>query len=368
VLFEGYMNCDLLYLTCRHHVHEIMLEEVFTVSVGPSSGPDIALFKQFKAFWPAVVTNDYKPGVADPEISTSIQDTASEVMNFCVSQLQKIQPRDDYRELLELVILFLSGVPTRGVHFNKPGAMHRARWMSRLIYSLKIFLFRDGGFKMSEAEKAGVAEVCIFGIQVYVKSWFLSRLPILAPTNDLMLLKLLTSLKSKTAKAALRKLCGQLWYLSEELVALSFFKRELNAEVASLSREAPDNPPKRITVDAAQIQNKQLHDFVTKNTKKFFQILSITDSFLQTDPEAWEINPDYLMADETVQNLRVVDDTAERGVALMQEYNSLLTKDEEQMQFSLQVIQEHRKLYPDSNKSTIVQGLIASTIPQANKH
>ena len=62
-------------------------------------------------------------------------------------------------------------------------------------------------------------------------------------------------------------------------------------------------------------------------------------------------------AEAVVRELRMVNDTAEGGVALVQLYNALLTKYEEQMQFALHVVKEHHRLFPDSNKSTIVQGL-----------
>ena len=42
---------------------------------------------------------------------------------------------------------------------------------------------------------------------------------------------------------------------------------------------------------------------------------------------------------------RVVNDQAERGVALIEEFSGHLTKDEEQLQFLLQVVQEHRRAY-----------------------
>ena len=45
----------------------------------------------------------------------------------------------------------------------------------------------------------------------------------------------------------------------------------------------------------------------------------------------------------------------------MQEYNRLLTKSEEQKQFTLQVVKEHRKRFPDPKKSTLLQGLAASS-------
>ena len=86
---------------------------------------------------------------------------------------------------------------------------------------------------------------------------------------------------------------------------------------------------------------------MTSNTRKFFEILSIPDSFLAVDPESWVTNSDYLQAEDIVRELRTVNNTAEQGVALMQEYNALLTEDEEQTQFALQIIHEHHKLYPD---------------------
>ena len=54
-----------------------------------------------------------------------------------------------------------------------------------------------------------------------------------------------------------------------------------------------------------------------------------------------------------VKRLKVVNDNAERGVALVQAYNRLLTKDEEQQQFLLQVVSEHRRVYPDIHKETL---------------
>jgi len=89
--------------------------------------------------------------------------------------------------------------------------------------------------------------------------------------------------------------------------------------VEALSRQGREDPPKRITVDQSDICNKQLHDFVTHNTKNFFRILSIPDCFLSEDPETRLTNESYLDAEATVREPRVVNDTAERGVAPMQE-------------------------------------------------
>jgi len=73
-------------------------------------------------------------------------------------------------------------------------------------------------------------------------------------------------------------------------------------------------------------------------------------------------NEHYNEAERIVRSLKVVNDAAERCVKLIQDYNNILTKDEEQKQFLLQVIQQHRHIYPDSRKSTVVAGLTDSTV------
>ena len=81
------------------------------------------------------------------------------------------QPRDDYREFLELCVIFLGGVPSQGIHFQIPGAitMHRARWMTKVIYVLKTWLFHEQ-FKMTVAELTGVRDLAIFAVLVHLKA------------------------------------------------------------------------------------------------------------------------------------------------------------------------------------------------------
>jgi exonuclease VII small subunit len=43
-----------------------------------------------------------------------------------------------------------------------------------------------------------------------------------------------------------------------------------------------------------------------------------------------------------VHAIKVVNDNAGRGVALIKEYSGFLTKNEQQLQFLLQVVEEHR--------------------------
>ena len=63
---------------------------------------------------------------------------------------------------------------------------------------------------------------------------------------------------------------------------------------------------------------------------------------------------DYQEALAVVKAMNVVNDHAERGVALIQEYCGLITKDESQLQYLLQIVQNYRHKYPDSRKQTLI--------------
>ena len=55
-----------------------------------------------------------------------------------------------------------------------------------------------------------------------------------------------------------------------------------------------------------------------------------------------------------VQSLKVVRDLAECAVALMQEFNSYLTSSEDQKQYLLQVVENHRSKSSASTKSAAI--------------
>ena len=57
--------------------------------------------------------------------------------------------------------------------------------------------------------------------------------------------------------------------------------------------------------------------------------------FISTDPTEGEHNNVFLIAEERVKSMKIVNDHTESGVALVQDYNKLLTKDEDQFQILL---------------------------------
>ena len=53
--------------------------------------------------------------------------------------------RDDYKEVVELTTLFLGGDDNTGEKavFKKPGAVHKARWMAKILFTIKVCLFEQ---------------------------------------------------------------------------------------------------------------------------------------------------------------------------------------------------------------------------------
>ena len=359
-IIEQLLERDMLHLACRHHVYELVLEKAMTVCLGPSSGPDVQLFKRFKMKWPSINGTNPKP-FDDGDMQPHLYNTRDNLLAQFSRFLDNKHPRDDYRELLELSIIVLGGIPKRGVRINRPGALHRARWMAKAIYLVKIYLFRTQ-FRLTASEKTGIQRAVTFVVSTYVMAWFKATLPASAPAQDLGFLKSLLSYKDKLMSKATATVFGRhLWYLGERLVPLAFFDDEVTLATkrdmvkALREEEGAEDPPRRANVEltVASVSNKTVANFVTTGSASFFALLGLETDFLSKDPAYWEEEPSYNAASRRIKSLHVVNDFAERGVALMQEFNLALTKDEGQKQFLLQVVEDHRRRFSNANKSTV---------------
>ena len=96
-----------------------------------------------------------------------------------------------------------------------------------------------------------------------------------------------------------------------------------------------------------------LSDFVSYKTKSLFVNFELQTDFSDIDPALWKDNEEYQTASEFIQNLFVVNDVAERGDKFMKDYNRILTLDEEEAQFILQVVDSYRKKYPSHTKPSV---------------
>lgn len=120
ILLEQKLERDILYLPCRHHIFEVVLRSAFKIKIDIASAPDVPIFKRFQKSWPNIDIKNFHIGLEDTYIFQSIEDRKEELTTFCINQLQQYQPRDDYRELLELTIIFLGQTPPNGIFFKVP--------------------------------------------------------------------------------------------------------------------------------------------------------------------------------------------------------------------------------------------------------
>lgn len=362
VILEQKLGRPLLHLGCRHHVLELILAAAFGACMGPSKAPEILLFKRFQGQWTSFDKKGYIDASSDEYVSSQLADTKDEIIVFCEQQLHIQQPRDDYREFLQLVLIFLGRKEPHDVTFRAPGPMHQARWIAKAIYSLKIWMFRSQ-FQLTARECRGLSDLNIFITKIYIKFWFLAPVAPKAAWNDLQLLQQLHSFPHRDiSEATSRKLAGQLWYLSEDLILFALFDQDVDINTkraivkASMEKEGTTKSLKRAEVQLSSVKQKMLVDFVSKSSRTVFATLGVPDGFLLVDPELWGTRDDYKAAAAIVNTLSVTNDHAERGVALIQDaVRSGCFKNEIQLQYALQVIEKNRAEFPDAKKSTLLQ-------------
>ena len=70
---------------------------------------------------------------------------------------------------------------------------------------------------------------------------------------------------------------------------------------------------------------------------KLHERFKISKEFLKSDRSKWGSMDLYVEGASIIRNLKVVNDSAERSIKLMEEFNKKITKDESQKQFLLKV-------------------------------
>lgn len=230
-------HCDIVrkikkLYRCRLHIFEIILQSIFSYSkLTMISGPEIPIFKRFKNNWEQINQTNISTWESYIEVKHILQNIANvnanidNVSMFCIDTLNQNLPREDYKEFLELVVIFLGRIPPKGIHFRCPGAYHLARWMCKGIYCLKIYIFQKQ-FKMTKAEITPLKMICCFIVKCYIEFWFRSLNAIQAPYNDILFLRTLENYKAdnkQVAELAIKKFIKHLWYIGEETACFSLF-------------------------------------------------------------------------------------------------------------------------------------------------
>ena len=95
----------------RHHIYELHIKHVVEAVTGTTKDPGVKLFRRLRSEWTSMSINYSTLKRFDYTNSSSWLCTqAKDVLAWAEVHLEKgTWPRDDYRELLELVIIWLGG-------------------------------------------------------------------------------------------------------------------------------------------------------------------------------------------------------------------------------------------------------------------
>jgi len=363
----------VLWSGCRHHIGEVLLSHVFNdLKIEASKSPDITVFTRLRSNWDLLPHSSEQSLLFQPSShSPKAQEILATMRNETIACATKVTEflRDDYREFAELSLLFL-GAPLE-VHFRRPGALHKARWMAKLVYSLKLALAENSigqlppGTITSRQQVPKIRAFATFITHVYCMWWLTCTKTADAPWNDLQLFKRLLQYQSvdkNIAQSATRALSRHLWYLTAEMVPLALFSSQvplaerqaladalLSVQPAS-ELTAPQNRfgsgwgkphfPSEISLST------RLCDLVGVDSWFTIARLQIDSTFLQLPVDEWEATAAYVTSAENVAAVNVVNDCAERGVKLASDFVDTARSDEH-FQNILQVVEHDRKKKPN---------------------
>ena len=99
---------------------------------------------------------------------------------------------------------------------------------------------------------------------------------------------------------------------------------------------------------------KFLLDFVITSTSKFFKFLGMSKDFFQIETSEWKQH-NYRRNQKVTKSIKVLNDLVKQGVALIQEFNTSMTKNEEQKQFLCCLVEDHQKKFGEPTKAGAIK-------------
>ena len=209
VAIQKLLDRPLLWSGCRHHIGEIVVSHVFNdLKIEASKSPDTMLFVRLRKNWDKLQTSEIAEINLKPldlagfsqDNQTLILACRDEVTQNASSQLSF--KRDDYKEFIELCLLFLQGNAEMSSKLRTPGALHKARWLAKNIYLIKIILMEDQIKKLArgtittQQQVQKIRDMATFLTLVYSNWWLSCGNAVDAPHNDLQFIKQLIQYQS----------------------------------------------------------------------------------------------------------------------------------------------------------------------------
>lgn len=197
VCLQQALGRPLLWAACRHHIGEVMLTQIFNdLKIEVSKSPEVSVFSRFRKHFDSLSKDNltlFDLGSYCDETSVLLQEWKSEAVQLATVFAQ--HQRDDYKEFSELCLLYLGCTSNPDFNFKCPGAMHKARWMAKLLYSVKIVILQKEisslppGTITTKQQLRKLHDFVTFVCLVYSTWWNTCTQAVDAPWNDLCLFK-----------------------------------------------------------------------------------------------------------------------------------------------------------------------------------
>jgi hypothetical protein len=366
----------LLWSACRHHVGEVVLTHVFNdLKIEASKSPESSLFGRFRKHYGSLPHNPIRT-LDLTSFSADGRQLAEELRAWSLIQCSSDSGlrRDDYKEVVDLCTLFLNG-KNEQITFRKPGALHKARWMAKLIYTLKICMFEEqigclpDGTITTKQQVHKMRAFANFVSLVYIPWWLRTSNSCQAPYNDLDFyrkLKDYAQINPVISASAVTAFGRHLWYLTSEMVPLSLFCPDVsNEEKDRMSRELLNCKPADMSVIPVNRYGTgfgkpafpdlrtvtRLSDLIDSDSWLLFRLLDLDTAFLSRPASEWDDDDELQQNMGKTRSIVSVNDIAERGVKLSSDFLET-SRLEDVYQVILQVVEHDRKINPDLRKYT----------------
>lgn len=228
------------------------------------------------------------------------------------------------------------------------------------LYYMKLFMYADQ-LCLDVGLRALLTRMVRFLALIYVPAWLACPVAADAPTIDLNLhqdLQRYKMMDSDIAEAALKVAARHVWYLRPQLVPLALCSRRVTSEEKqNIARTllSSDKPEDYADDNVVIADSTKLSELVDERSWLMFHELNVCkpDTWLHLPVVEWQEDTEYQKFLKFVTDLKVTNDLAERGVKMIEDFINTATKDETQLQALLQVVEAHRRRYPNCKKSTL---------------
>ena len=236
ITIQQSLGRPLLWSGCRHHVRKVLLSHVFeALKIETSKSSEIALFSRFKKKFELFSHGNMK-FFCVRDLSDHEKNTVAELKTRNIPILLTTTElcRDDYKEYAKLSLPYLGVGSEEPVTLRRPGALHKARWISKLLYSIKMCLLEDQimqlprGTVATKCQLSKRREFVDFATLIYSPWWSMSPSSVDAPWCDLALFKELINyavINPVISACATRALKRHLWYVNTEMLPLALFSK-----------------------------------------------------------------------------------------------------------------------------------------------